>query len=102
MGSLDPDVLAVTYGTLHDAAGTLRKKAADVAQAITDLETAAKKVHEHWQGEAGSGFSSEMKRWQADATKIKHQLEKIAQAMSQAPEQYSHADKKAASLIPHS
>jgi WXG100 family type VII secretion target len=88
--------IAVQYGSLANAAESIRSSAKRLRGDIEVLQGEVRAVAESWEGEAQSAYARVHTNWDMQADGLHNTLMKIASLVEQASSDYQTTDKKAA------
>ncbi|GAB3950876.1 WXG100 family type VII secretion target [Streptomyces sparsus] len=89
------DDIAVNYGSLANAATSIRNSAKRLRGDIEVLQSEVKAVAETWEGEAQTAYARVHTNWDLQADGLHNTLNKIASLVEQASSDYQTTDKKA-------
>ncbi|MET9364024.1 WXG100 family type VII secretion target [Streptomyces sp. NPDC006632] len=90
------DTLGVTYGSLDEAAQSIKTQAAALDDTLREIKTLVGRAADHWHGEAHTAYAAVQQDWDRRALSVKTSLEQIANAVAEAGPTYKAGDHKAA------
>ncbi|MFI6052391.1 WXG100 family type VII secretion target [Streptomyces violascens] len=90
------DVLGVHYGSLDQAAETIKNQAGKLRQDLDDINALVKTAAHNWSGQAHQAFATKQRNWDKTAEDIYTSLMQIANAVAEAGPTYRAGDHKAA------
>ncbi|EFL22836.1 hypothetical protein SSOG_02550 [Streptomyces himastatinicus ATCC 53653] len=95
----DSQEIKVTYNSLADTAGDLRRGSKMVREQIDAIITAVKAVTDGWEGEAHEMMQAAEKQFRNRAQHIDSTLQEMAAKIEHGSMDYRATDKKAAQLF---
>ncbi|MFE3329071.1 WXG100 family type VII secretion target [Streptomyces sp. NPDC059176] len=92
----DNDTMVVTYASLTEAAGEIRKQANKLDQSLEAIQAKIRQVSALWEGEAREAYNTAQADWDKQAKEIHTALMEIAGRVDEAAPAYKGGDKRAA------
>jgi WXG100 family type VII secretion target len=92
----DDGTMIVTYSSLEQAAGDIRKQAKALDTSLSDIQAKIRSISDLWAGEAREAYNIAQKQWDNEARAIHQALEQIAGAVQSAGPAYHAGDKRGA------
>ncbi|MFF4187263.1 WXG100 family type VII secretion target [Streptomyces sp. NPDC001691] len=90
------DVLGVHYGSLTEAAESIRKQAGKLQQDLEDIRKLVDRAANNWHGQAHEVYATKQRDWTNTAQSVQTSLTQIANAVAEAGPTYRAGDHKAA------
>lgn len=94
--SQDDGTMVVTYSSLEQAAGDIRKQGKALETSLSDIQAKIRSISDLWAGEAREAYNIAQKQWDNEARAIHQALEQIASAVQTAGPAYHAGDKRGA------
>ncbi|KIF79311.1 hypothetical protein QR77_30745 [Streptomyces sp. 150FB] len=94
--SQDDGTMVVTYSSLEQAAGDIKKQAKALETSLSDIQAKIRSVSDLWAGESRTAYDAAQKQWDNEARAIHQALQQIANAVQTAGPAYHAGDKRGA------